>query len=91
MWHSLAIHLRNSLLKSGIVAHPDTLYNLLHLAMLEYGDIGEETLRDKFASSALQGLLSDGHSAAVPTKQLVRWSYEMADAMMAERGTSHEK
>ena len=40
------------------------------------------TLRDYFAAAALQGLLVGSNDA---TSDIVKWAYEAADAMMAER------
>ena len=55
------------------------------------------TLRDYFAAAALQGLLSDNETIAATyrtakqagvglSKAMAAYSYEYADAMMAERG-----
>lgn len=43
------------------------------------------TLRDYFAAHAVQGFLTNGHSATAPLEIIAAWSYEMADAMLRAR------
>ena len=44
-----------------------------------------ETLRDKFATAALDGLLTHEHGADAPFDLLAQWAYQIADAMLAAR------
>jgi hypothetical protein len=45
----------------------------------------EPTLRDWFAGLAMQGMLSEHSGIRYPTNELVKFSYEVADAMMKEK------
>jgi hypothetical protein len=43
------------------------------------------TLRDYFAAKAMQGMLSENSGIRYPTDELVKFAYEVADAMMEAR------
>ncbi len=61
--------------------HGDTIEDLLdHLGT----QISEGTLRDYFAANALQGLLACPKGEG-ENEKYAQWSYEYADAMLAER------
>lgn len=44
-----------------------------------------ETLRDKFATAALDGLLAHEHGADAPFELLAQWAYQIADEMLIAR------
>ena len=43
------------------------------------------TLRDYFATAAMQGMLSENSGIRYPTDELVDFAYKMADAMIEAR------
>jgi hypothetical protein len=43
------------------------------------------TIRDYFAAKAMQGFCAHGSSNPITQKALAEFSYQMADAMLAER------
>lgn len=45
------------------------------------------SLRDYFAAKAMQGVLSIDVDLDCPPKHIASWSYEIADAMLAERNS----
>lgn len=56
---------------------------------IQYGFTGM-TLRDWFAGQALAGLLANATLGSEPAGEIARWSYETADAMLAERAKRQE-
>ena len=46
------------------------------------------TLRDYFAAKAMQGMLSENSGIRYPNDELVRFAYDLADAMMEARNAA---
>ena len=46
------------------------------------------TIRDYFATHAMEGMVTD---VVVDAQKIARMAYELADAMMRERGVNREK
>ena len=74
--------------KTGGPAFPTTKES--HMTICSRG----MTLRDYFAAKAMQGVLSGVFSLSergeLPQQELARFSYEIADAMIAEREKNDE-
>ena len=51
----------------------------------EFMVVKEKLLRDHFAGLAMQGFCAHGSSNPITQKELAEFSYQMADAMLAER------
>ncbi len=47
------------------------------------------TLRDWFAGQAMQGMSANGDFSDSDYAEVAKWSYEQADAMLAERKKQH--
>ena len=59
------------------------------IAISPSGDVhpgyGGMTLRDWFAGQSLAGFTALAETGAYPATQIAKWSYALADAMIAER------
>ncbi len=48
------------------------------------------TLRDYFAGQVITGMMAHPMKSVVPTPELVRYAYEIADAMLKARSNSND-
>jgi len=47
------------------------------------------TLRDYFAAKAMQGTLAMNNGGSMSKREIAKWCYQMADAMMEAREHKH--